>query len=175
MRYSFQAEQWVPYETERIFRFFANPSNLPRIMPPASGTELLALRLKPPPVAPPGQTAMTDTQPLAGIGSEIVTSFRILPFLPLRAEWVALITEFEWNHHFADEQKKGPFKCFYHRHEILPERRDKTNGSLVRDVIEYDPGCGWLGALAQKLFIADQLRRTFAYRQHALARLLSPA
>jgi len=166
---SFQAEQWVPYDCEQVFRFFANPSNLPRIMPPATGTRLLEVRLE----SPPSHPMVTDDQPIAGIGSEIVTSFLILPLLPLRAEWIALITEFEWNHHFADVQKKGPFKSFYHRHEILPERRDETNGSLARDIIEYDPGLGWLGALAQKLFIADQLQRTFAYRQHALTRLLS--
>jgi hypothetical protein len=26
----------------------------------------------------------------------------MIPFLPFRAQWIALITEFEWNHHFAD-------------------------------------------------------------------------
>jgi ligand-binding SRPBCC domain-containing protein len=172
MLYSFQAEQWVPYDCERVFRFFANPSNLPRIMPPETETKLIELRLKPPPDAPPDPAIATADQSIAGIGSEIVTSFRILPFLPLRAQWLALITEFEWNHHFADLQKKGPFKSFYHRHEIVPERRLQGSGSLVRDIIEYDPGFGRLGAIAQKVFIANQLRQTFSYRQQALIRLL---
>src|ERR1700675_60402 len=103
-------EQWVPVATERVFLFFANPHNLPRIMPRETGTELAALRLVPPPPAvSSGQQAISKDDSLAGVGSEIVTSFRLFPFLPFRAQWIALVTEFEWNHHFADIQKKGPF------------------------------------------------------------------
>ena len=44
-----QFEQWVPCRhRDRSFLFFANPQNLPRIMPPETGTELAALRLVPP-------------------------------------------------------------------------------------------------------------------------------
>jgi hypothetical protein len=100
-----QFEQWVPVAIEKVFQFFANPNNLPRIMPPETGTELSALRLVPPPSRPMGQAALPNRDSLAGVGSEIVTSFRLLPFLPSRAQWIALITEFEWNHHFADIQK----------------------------------------------------------------------
>lgn len=79
-------------------------------MPPETRTELLELRLVP----PPGSSAsISDRDALAGIGSEIATSFRVAPFLPFRACWIAVITEFEWNHHFADVQKKGPFKSFH--------------------------------------------------------------
>jgi ligand-binding SRPBCC domain-containing protein len=109
---------------------------------------------------------------LAGAGSEIVTSFRLVAFLPFRAQWIALITEFEWNHHFADVQKKGPFKSFHHRHELTGETRNQIKGTLVRDVIEYEVGFGWLGELARKLFVSRQLQRTFAYRQKALEKLL---
>lgn len=167
-----QFEQWVPATVEHVFLFFANPGNLPRIMPPRIGTQLVRMKL----VAPPGiaeeYATITNREPLAGLGSEIVTSFRLVPLLPLRAQWTALITEFEWNHHFADTQKKGPFKSFHHRHELKAEIRDRLHGTLVRDVVEYDVGFGWLGKLAQKFFVSGQLERTFAYRQKALERLL---
>ena len=164
-----QFEQWVPITIEKVFLFFANPNNLPRIMPPGSGTKLAALRLAhpPDPMAP-----VPNLDSLAGVGSEIVTSFRPVPFLPFRALWIALITEFEWNHHFADIQKKGPFKQFQHRHEFSVETRNGVSGTTVRDVIEYDPGFGLLGNLAQKLFIASSMKRMFEYRQSKLERLL---
>lgn len=172
MMHHIQFEQWVPVAVERVFLFFANPGNLPRIMPPGTGTELVRLKL----VAPPGIAAETatiaDRDPLAGAGSEIVTSFRVLPFLPFRAQWIALITEFEWNHHFADVQKKGPFKSFHHRHELLAEARNGVNGTVVRDMIDYEVGFGFFGELAQQFFIHRELRWTFAYRQKALERLL---
>ena len=33
MRHRFQTEQWVPYSLERVFAFFADPGNLPPLMP----------------------------------------------------------------------------------------------------------------------------------------------
>ena len=163
---------WVPVPIERVFLFFANPGNLPRIMPPQTGTELLNVRLAPPPGVEPVQSTVTDQTPLAGAGSEIVTVFRVLPFLPFRARWIALITEFEWNHHFADIQKKGPFKYFHHRHEFAGEIRNGANGTMVRDVIEYEIGFGFLGRLAQKFFVGPQLQKAFEYRQSAVGKLL---
>ena len=136
-------------------------------MPPATGTRLIELKLVPPP------GALADGPALAGVGSQIVTSFRVFPYLFVRAEWVAEITEFEWNHHFADEQRRGPFKSFCHRHELAGERRGGLNGTRVRDVITYEVGFGWVGRLADKIFIHRQMQRTFAYRQEALPKLLA--
>jgi len=167
-----QFEQWVPIAIEKVFLFFANPNNLPRIMPPETGTKLTALKLVPPQVIPTGRPVIANLNSIAGVGSEIVTSFRPLTFLPFRAQWIALITEFEWNHHFADIQKKGPFKQFQHRHEFSAATRNGVIGTTVRDVIEYDPGFGLLGNLAQKLFIVPSLRQTFEYRQRMLEKLV---
>jgi ligand-binding SRPBCC domain-containing protein len=116
MKSQFQFEQWVPFPLAKVFLFFANPKNLPRIMPPATATRLQEVRLIPPP-----EHTRSNPEFLAGVGSEIVTSFRMLPFLPFRAQWIALITEFEWDDHFADVQKTGPFKLFHHRHELAAE------------------------------------------------------
>jgi ligand-binding SRPBCC domain-containing protein len=99
----------------------------------------------------------------------------VIPFLPLRARWVAQITEFEWDHHFADVQKQGPFQRFQHRHEFATEVRRDVSGTMVRDVVEYEIGYGFLGALAQRLFIRRQLQSTFVYRQKTLEKLLAEA
>jgi ligand-binding SRPBCC domain-containing protein len=167
---TFQAtfEQWVPVPLERVFLFFADPGNLPRIMPPATDTRLDRLTLVQP--APPG-SSLPGTA-LAGVGSVIVTSFRLLPALPFRAHWVARITEFEWNHHFADTLDKGPFRSFYHRHEFSANERDGTRGTIVRDRIEYEIGFGLAGRIAQRLFVGPQLARAFRHRQQALDALL---
>jgi ligand-binding SRPBCC domain-containing protein len=172
MIHRIQFEQWVPFAIEKVFLFFANPQNLPRIMPPKTATELVALRLVPPQVLSE-QQMVPDIDQLAGVGSEIVTSFRPVSFIPLRMEWIALITEFEWEHYFADVQKKGPFKRFQHRHEFSAELRNEESGTLVRDRIECDPGFGLFGDLAQRLFIAPGLKQTFEYRQKMLEKLLS--
>jgi ligand-binding SRPBCC domain-containing protein len=172
MIHRIQFEQWVPATLEMAFLFFADPRNLPRIMPPNAGTEITELKLVPP---TGGELYDSTRHTLAGEGSEIITSFRMLPFLPLRATWIAAITEFEWNHHFADKQVKGPFKYFHHRHEFAADSRNGAPGTLIKDVIDYDAGFGAFGRLAGGLFIEPRLRRTFAYRQNAVTRLLTAA
>ena len=82
------------------------------------------------------------------------TSFRVFPFLPIRRRWAAHITEFEWNRYFADVQDEGPFESWQH------------------DVIEYEVGFGFLGSIANALFIRQQMQTTFAERQGRLPNLL---
>jgi ligand-binding SRPBCC domain-containing protein len=159
-------EQWVPFPIEKVFLFLARPSNLPRIMPPKTGTRIDRVHLVPPPGG-------REIGHLAGVGSEIITSFRVLPFLPFRATWVARITEFEWDHHFADVQEHGPFRSFHHRHALRPEIRDGVVGTAVMDVIELAAGLGWLGKVIEKLFVRRQLEQIFQHRQRALAELLA--
>lgn len=164
----FQFSDWVPFPVERVFLFFANPENLPRIMPPSAGTRIDALRL-----VPPKEQALKGTLKLAGVGSEIVTSFRVVPFLGVRASWIARITEFEWNHHFADIQVKGPFRVWRHRHELQAETHGGVAGTVVRDTIECQVGFGMMGAAALKLVLARQIAGTFRYRQKVLPQLLA--
>ncbi len=161
-------EQWVPFPIERVFAFFSNPENLPRIMPASSGTRLIAINSMPAPTPPTG-----SGDKAAGVGSTIVTSFRVFPPLPIRAQWIARITEFEWNHRFADVQDKGPFKSWHHRHEFRLEVREGVTGTRVRDVIDYEIGFGFLGAIANAFFVRRQMESTFAQRQRTLPQLLA--
>ena len=162
-------EQWIPFPLEQVFAFFSNPQNLPRIMPASSATKLIVINRMPPPPAPPG----IKNDQAAGVGSTIVTSFRVFPFLPVRARWIARITEFEWNHHFADVQDQGPFKSWHHRHEFSTEARNGVAGTVVRDVIDYEVGFGFLGGIVNAIFIRRQMESTFAQRQQALPQLLA--
>jgi ligand-binding SRPBCC domain-containing protein len=109
---------------------------------------------------------------LAGPSSEIVTSFSVLPNLPVRRRWISRITEFEWNHHFADIQVQGPFKRWAHRHELHAEIRNGVQGTVVRDDVQYEIGFGPLDGIVQALFVGPQMRATFTYRQEVLPGLI---
>ncbi len=137
-------------------------------MPAATRTRLIVIHRLPAPPAPAG----TVGDSAAGVGSTIVTSFRVIPFLPFRAQWIARITEFAWNDYFADVQDQGPFKSWHHRHEFLVDTRDGISGTLVRDVIDYEVGFGFIGAMVNTLFIRRQMQNTFAQRQQVLPKLL---
>ena len=92
---------------------------------------------------------------------------------PCAANGIAAINEFEWNHHFADVQQKGPFKQWHHRHEFLPEARNGLGGTLVRDKIEYEVGFGPLDVIANLLFVERKMLHIFAGRQQVLSQLLA--
>src|SRR5262249_5608403 len=153
----------------QVFLFFANPQNLPLLMPPQTETRVEQLRL----FVPPPNAAVADSAGLAGVGSEIVTSFRVLPWTPIRVGWTARITEFEWNHCFADVQKQGPFRRFQHRHEFAAKTRDGQSGTTVRDLVEYEVGFGWLGGSVDQWQVPTKLAQTFRHRQTALVKLLT--
>jgi ligand-binding SRPBCC domain-containing protein len=159
-----QFEHWIEAPLEQVFRFFANPQNLPRLMPPWMRVRLDDVNIVP----PPDLSAKT----FAGVGSMLRASYRVMPFLPFRISSVARITAFKANHYFEDTQEEGPFKSWHHRHEFVARPRENASGTLIRDIIEYHPGLGILGAIANRLFLAPQIARTFAHRQQALDKLL---
>jgi ligand-binding SRPBCC domain-containing protein len=181
MPHHLEFEQWVPFPLERVSAFFSNPENLPRIMPASTGTRLIRIdRIAPPPTP---MDAAPAAHHAVGVGSTIITSFRIFPLLPIRAHWTSHITEFEWNHHFVDVRDQGPFQRWHHRHQFERQTHGSADGTLadgtlvdgtlVRDFVDYEVGFGLLGDILDWLFIAPQMRNTFVHRQRILPRLLS--
>ena len=177
--HTFNSEQWIPLPTELVFAFFANPANLPRLMPvwQRARVEKASIISPQPPLT---TSALTDvfSNLAAGKGTRLVLSFRPFPLSPIRLEWEAEITSFVWNHHFSDTQQRGPFAHWHHTHMVTPETRSNESGTpipgtLLQDEIEYQLPFGRLGDLAHPL-IAEQLRRTFNYRHRRTSELLIP-
>jgi ligand-binding SRPBCC domain-containing protein len=160
----FRAEQWVAANREVVFRFFADPGNLPGITPTSSGARLVSVKLT---------EGSGREVGLAGKGSEVVISVRLLPWLPFRAQWTARITEFEYGEYFQDEQTRGPFQTWRHRHEFETAVRNGVAGTIIRDRVEYSPGFGWAGKIADVVAIRQILRSTFDHRHEMAARLLN--
>jgi ligand-binding SRPBCC domain-containing protein len=175
MVHRFEARQWVPFPVELVFAFFANPANLPHLMPRRLKMRIEEAHLKPPPPRPVASDATRRFRSVAaGPGSEILISFRPIPLLPFRAHWAAEITQLVWNSHIVDEQISGPFARFRHRHGIEAEVVEGAEGTAVTDEIEYELPASALGAIADP-FIRAALKSTFAERQKRLPELLSAA
>ena len=165
----FESEQWVPAPVERVFAFFADPHNLPRIMPPAMGTKLVKLNLVPPRFAA-GQAPL-GTLRMAGAGTEMTVAFRVIPYLPVHERWLVRITEFSLNEYFHDMQKQGPFHCWEHTHTFEPMMRDGIMGTLLRDEVEYDVGFGMVGRGLETAIFQNIFRATFNYRRRAVGEI----
>jgi ligand-binding SRPBCC domain-containing protein len=174
MRHTFHAEQWLPYSVDLVFAFFANPENLPRLMPRWQKARIEeAMFAAPPPRPGPVDPALRLRGIAAGQGTKMTISFRPVPFSPIRVPWEAEIVDFAWNDHFCDLQLRGPFAYWRHCHSVAAETRDGVSGTLLRDQVEYEMHLGKLGELAHTLAGRRQIASIFAYRQRRTAELLA--
>ena len=168
MRHLFQADQWLPFPLPVVFAFFANPQNLPPLMPAWQRAKIEELRLIAPPAPPAGSPARLGT----GVGTTMILSFRMLPGLPVRMNWHALIPEFEWNDHFCDTQTSGPFHYWRHCHSVHEETRQGIAGTVVNDRVEYELP-GWLLGDAMNWAVGRaQFRYLFNVRHAQTAKLM---
>lgn len=164
----FQAEQWIAAPIERVFAFFADPHNLPRIMPPGLGTRVVKLNLVPPPM-PANSGARLDR--MAGAGTEMTVAFRVIPYVPIHDRWIVRIVDFSLNRYFRDEQKQGPFRRWEHTHSFEPKTLMGSEGTLLRDDLEYEIGFGVVGTMLEQIVFQRIMHSTFAYRKKALEKI----
>lgn len=163
----FRSEQWHALPTELVFAFFADPANLPLLMP-----SWQQARIEEATIVAPSLLPQAVSTPLAGAGTRLTLSFRPFPLSPVRLQWQAEINSFVWSSHFSDTQLRGPFAYWHHTHMVSPESRNGKAGTLLRDEIQYQLPFRIAGDLAYPL-IAWQLRKTFNYRHRRTRELLA--
>lgn len=128
---------------ERVFPFFADAFNLQELTPPWLRFEVLT----PPPIT-------------MAVGTRIDYRLRVRG-LPMR--WTSEITEWQPGLAFVDEQVRGPYRLWRHRHSFVPD----GGGTLAQDRVEYEVRGG---RLVDRLLVRPDLDRIFRFRGEVLAR-----
>ena len=171
MEQRFESEQWVPYPRDLVFAFFANPSNLPPLMPAWQKARIREATFCPPPPRP----AETPVYPgvAAGAGTRLTITARAMPGLPFRVPWIALIEDFNWNEGFCDVQLRGPFRYWRHCHSVRDagSPQDGSAGTIVHDHVTYALPLQPASLLASPL-AKGAMHALFAYRQARATELL---
>lgn len=170
MSYSHHFEQWLPNPVEEVFAFFANPENLPRLMP-----SWQKARIEKASIVPALRNGATATSPAkaAGVGTRMTLSFRPFPLSPFRVRWGTEITEFSWQGKFCDRQVSGPFAYWYHCRRLRGIDRNGIDMTLIVDHIEYEMPFGVLGRIAHSAFLRRQIEETFRFRQRQVSKILA--
>jgi ligand-binding SRPBCC domain-containing protein len=145
----FIKESLIAASPEVVFRFHESPDALNQLTPPWE------------------KMSVVESSGSLKVGSRVVLAGRILGFIPVR--WVAIHTEYEPPHLFADRQESGPFAFWYHRHRFID---DGQGGTLLRDEIEYRPPLGALGRWFSSWLIRRKLERMFTYRHDTTSQLI---
>ena len=137
----FQCELWLPLPPEELFPFFADAGNLDAITPP-----WLHFRIVTP-------------RPIEMRAGALIDYKLRVRGVPLR--WRTLIREWNPSHSFVDEQIRGPYRQWVHRHTF----ELKDGGTLARDIVHYAVPFDFI---AHRLLVRPDIEKIFAYRQEAL-------
>ena len=147
--YTLEREQWLASPADMVWDFLQNPANLDRITPPD-------LRF----------TIVSDVPAVMYDG--LIIAYRIAIPLFGSHDWITEIKHVRPGRSFVDEQRLGPNRFWYHRHEI----EAVAGGTRMRDRVSYRPPFGALGRLLHPLYIRPTLERIFDYRREQLKVLL---
>jgi ligand-binding SRPBCC domain-containing protein len=140
--------QFVPASIDEVWEFISSPRNLKEITPDYMVFEVTSESL--------------PEKMYAGM----IISYKVRPVLGIAMTWVSEISQIVEKQYFVDEQKIGPYAFWHHQHFIEPNE----NGVMMTDIVSYKPPLGFLGSIANWLFIRRQLEGIFAYRKYALER-----
>ncbi len=150
MAHTLHAEMWLPLPTEQVFAFFGNVANLDALTPPSLHFKTLA---------PDGLVLRAGT----------VLEHRLRMFgIPIR--WQSELTVWNPPHQFVDEQRRGLYKTWKHRHDFLAH----NGGTLICDHIEYRARGWFLEPLVHRWIVAPKLRAVFEHRHKRTRELLAP-
>ncbi len=143
-RYVLVARTIIERPLAEVMAFFSNAENLSRLTPP----EL--------------EFAIQTPRPIAMAAGTVIDYQIRLSRIPLR--WRTVIEQWEPGVMFVDAQHRGPYACWWHEHRF----RSDGARTIMEDRVYYAPPLGILGWIANRLFVAGQLRGIFAYRGHAI-------
>mgnify|MGYP005843734733 CR=1 FL=1 len=125
--------------------FIRSPANLDKITPDDMDFEIVG--------DPPD--AMYDG---------LLIEYRVGIPLIGKQTWLTELKHIREHHSFVDEQRTGPYKFWFHYHEIT----EVETGIRFRDHVRYIMPLGPLGAIARAFYVKNELERVFNYREKAM-------
>ena len=140
--HSIKTVQKIPVSLDEAWAFFSNPANLQAITPEGMGFTVISKHHGE--VMYAGQLIEYTVKPVAGI--------------PLY--WMTEITQVKDRAYFIDEQRFGPYSLWHHQHHF----REIPGGVEMTDIIHYKNPLGFLGRMANTLFVKNKLKDIFDFR-----------
>jgi ligand-binding SRPBCC domain-containing protein len=144
----FEYFQFVPASLDVVWDFFSSPANLSKITPPEMGFLITS------PMQPEMYAGMFIT-------------YKVSPALGIKLDWVTEITEINHRKFFIDEQRKGPYNIWHHEHHF----KEVDGGVEMHDILYYDVPFGFIGSIANLIFVRNKVKQIFAFREKRILEL----
>jgi len=146
--YELTSSQFINKPIEEVFAFFSKPENLERITP-----ENLNFSIITPTPIPMKKGQVIDY---------------VIKLRGFKMRWSSIITDYKPPSYFIDEQIRGPYSVWIHKHYFT----EKDGGTLIEDCITYKIPLGILGRIAHYLFVRNDLEKIFEFRSKTISKIL---
>jgi len=140
--YIFKRVQTLNSDIETIWSFVSKPENLEKITPDNMHFSILS---------------KSNLEMEEGM----LIAYKISPFLDIKTTWITMITNVKKHEKFIDQQVMGPYKFWHHEHKFQVISSNKVK---MTDIITYIPPFGFLGDIANELFLKKKLNNIFDFR-----------
>jgi len=135
-------KQTLNTDIDQAWEFFSSPENLDLLTPKNMGFKI------------------TTPRPLPKMFQGQLIDYKVAPLLGIPLKWKTKITEVKNHEYFVDEQLKGPYKYWRHLHTF----KTVDGKILMGDHLEYALPMGFLGSIAQALYVKNRIEEIFDYR-----------
>ena len=140
--HSIKTVQKIPASLKETWDFFSSPANLDTITPDDMAFKTI--------------TKFDSEKIYKGQ----IIEYKVSPLLQIPLYWMTEITEVEKEKFFVDEQRRGPYEIWHHEHYF----KAIEGGVEMTDIVHYKNLLGFIGEMANSLFVKKQLRKIFEYR-----------
>lgn len=141
--YTLNKKQFLPITLNQAWDFFSSPVNLKKITPEYMGFKI---------TSDLGDGKMYPGQ---------IISYVVTPVLGIPMSWTTEITHVLDKKYFVDEQRFGPYSFWHHQHWF----REVEGGIEMTDIVNYSLPLGFLGRIANSLFVKNKLQEIFDFRE----------
>lgn len=141
-----ESKQILKTDLKTVWDFMSSPANLQKITPDYMGFNILS---------PGSEIKMYPGQ---------IIEYTIRPVAGIPMHWVTEITHVKEGEYFVDEQRKGPYSFWHHKHFL----RECKDGVEMTDLVHYQIPLGIIGKAVNAVFIRKQLKEIFDCRYKRL-------
>ena len=148
--YKLKYKQKINRSIDEVFNFFKNPNNLSKLTPERLDFNILT----------PLPVKMKDGQ---------LIDYTITLF-GKKVHWRTIITDYIEPDMFIDQQIKGPYLLWHHKHEFIQIHNDAVE---MIDEVNYAIPFGFLGQIAHYFYVRKELEYIFKYRNEIINQLFT--